>query len=64
MDKEFRTRLKRILTWKVIREKMSIAKAVKDKIPSEEIEEYIEDIRNRHHKIDLPKIMNINIKQV
>lgn len=59
MDKEFRTRLKRILTWKVIREKMRIAKAVKDKIPSEEIEEYIEAIRNGHHKI---KIGNINVK--
>lgn len=59
MDKEYRTRLKRILTWKVIREKMRIAKAVKDKIPSEEIEEYIEAIRNGRHKI---KIWNINVK--
>lgn len=59
MDKEYRTRLKRILTWKVIREKMRIAKAVKDKIPREEIEEYIETIRNRQYKI---KIGNINVK--
>ena len=47
MDKEFRKRLKRILTWKVIRERMRIAKAVKDKIPSEEIEAAIETMRNR-----------------
>lgn len=63
MDKEFRTRLKRILTWKAVREKMRIAKAVRDKVPSEEIEAFIEAMRNRRPKIDLTKITDINVKE-
>lgn len=62
MDKEFRTRLKRILTWKVVRENTVIAKAVRDKVPSEEIEAFIEAMRNRRPKIDLTKITDINVK--
>ena len=62
MDKEFRTRLRRILTWKAVRENMVIAMAVRDKVPSEEIEAFIEAIRNRQHKIDLAKITNIDVK--
>lgn len=62
MDKEFRTRLKRILTWKAVRENMVIARAVRDKVPSEEVEAFIEAMRNRQPKIDLTKITSINVK--
>lgn len=55
MNKEFRAMLKRILTWKVIRENMKIARIAKDKVPREEIEAAIETMRSRHHKIDLTK---------
>lgn len=62
MDKEFRTRLRRILTWKAVRENMAIAMAVRDKVPGEEIEAFIEAMRNRQPKIDLTEITSINVK--